>query len=143
MALVGARLEYSCADAAHHQMIDAPGILERGGERDVRAHREAQQMRALDAGMIHQREDIARHRSAAVLRRIVRLGAFAMAAIVEGQAAHPLALDRVVPADALPVLIAVGGKTMDQDHGRPRVARAEIVVGEREAVGSELSHNFP
>ena len=42
------------AHACNHEMVDAAGVGEGGDERDVRAHGEAHEMGALDAGMVHQ-----------------------------------------------------------------------------------------
>ena len=109
----------------------------------MRTHGEAQQMRALDAGMIHEGKHIARHRLAIVLLGFVQLGALAMAAAIESEAAQSLAGDGVVPAHALPVLVAVGRETVHQHHGLGGIAGSEFVIGEREPVRSELSHNFP
>jgi hypothetical protein len=124
-------------------MVDAAAIEQRGGQRDVRAHREADQMRPLDTGMVHQGEHVARHRLAGVFLRFVRLGALAMAAIVYRQAAHALGGDGVVPAHALPVLVLVGRKAVHQDDRLARVLGSEFVVSERPPVGCELSHDFP
>src|SRR5471030_145867 len=87
---IARRLEDPGADARHDQVIDAAIVQQRGGERDVRAHRGAQQMRAFHAGMIHQREDVPGHRLARVFFGLMRLGALAVAAIVEGQSAQAL-----------------------------------------------------
>ena len=77
------RLEDLAADTRDDEMVDTAAIDHRGGEGDVRTHREAQQVRALDAGMIHQGEHVLGHLRAIVLRCLMRLGAFAMAAAVE------------------------------------------------------------
>ena len=61
------RLEDPAADACDDEMIDATAVVHRRGQRNVRAHREAQKMRALDAGMVHQGEHVPRHRLAVVL----------------------------------------------------------------------------
>ena len=137
------RLEDLAADARDHQVIDAAAVIHRRRQRDVRAHREAQKMGALDAGMVHQGEHVPGHCCAIVAGGIVRLGALAMAAAVQGEAAQALACDGVVPAHALPVLIAVGREAMHQHDRLAAVGGTEFVVGERQAVGRELSHNFP
>ena len=136
-------LEDAAADARHHEVIDAARLLQRGGQRDMGAHREAQQVGALDACMVEQREDIARHRPTIVERRVVRLGALAVAAAVQREAAQALAGDGVVPAHALPVLVAVGGEAVHQHDRLAGVRWAEFVVSERKPVGCELSHDFP
>ena len=140
---IARRLEDPAADAAHDQMVDASAIEQCRGQGDVRAHREAQKMRALDAGMVHQGEHVPGHRLAGVFRRLMRLGAFAMAAMVERQAAQALARDRVVPAHALEVLVAIGREAVQQHDRLLAVLGAEFVVGEREPVGGERSHDFP
>ena len=100
----------------------------------------ADDMRALDAGMIHQGKDIAGHRLAVVPLGFVRLGALAVAAMVERQTAHSFGGDGVVPAHALPVLVFIRGKAVQQDDRFAGVCGAERVIGKIEAVGCELGH---
>ena len=126
---IARRLEETAADAAHHQMVDAACVAQRRGERDLRAHRKAYDVRTLDAGCVHQREDVARHRLAVVPRRFVRLGALAMAAMVEREAAQTFCSDGVVPAHAFPVLVLVGRKTVQQNDRLAGVLRSERVIG--------------
>jgi hypothetical protein len=137
---IARRLENPAADAAQHEVIDAAAIEQGGGECDVRAHGEAQKMRALDPGMVHQGEDVARHGLARIFLGLVRLGALAVAAVVERQPAQALAGDRVVPAHALEILVAVGGEAVQQNDRLARIARAEFVIGELQAVRCEVSH---
>ena len=70
---------------------------------------------------------------AVVLVGFVRLGALAMAAAVEREAAQALAGDGVVPAHALPVLVLVGRETVHQHDRLLCVPGTEFVIGEREA----------
>ena len=101
------------------------------------------QVRALDASMVHQCKYIAGHRLAVVLGGVVRLGAFAMAAIVERKAAKPLGCDGIVPAHALPVFIAVGGEAVHQHDCLAAIGGTEFIIGEVEPIGREVSHDFP
>ena len=140
---IGRRLEDAAADSRDHEMIDAAAVVHRERQRNVRAHGEAQHVRALDPGVIEQRHDVARHGGAVVHRGIVRLVAGAMAAAVEGEAAHALAGDGVVPAHALPVFVFVGREAVHQHDRLLGVGGTEFVVGEGQPVGRELSHDFP
>ena len=140
---LASRLEDPSAHACDHQVIDASAVVHRGCQRDVCAHREAQKMRALDAGMIHQGEQVLGHRRALVAGGIVRLGAFPVAAAIQGEAAQALAGDGVVPAHALPVFVFVGREAVHQHDRLAGIGGTEFVVGERQAIGGELSHNFP
>ena len=59
---------------------------------------------------------------------------------IERQSAQTLACDSVVPAHALEVLVAIGREAVQQNDRLARIARTEIVIGELQAVGSEVSH---
>ena len=100
-------------------------------------------MRPLDAGMVQECKNIASHGLAAVSGGIVRLGALAMTAIVEREAAQTLGRDGIVPAHAFPVLVAVGREAVHQHDRLAGVCGTEFVVGEGKPVGRELSHDFP
>src|SRR5258708_38356366 len=100
-------------------------------------------MRALDAGMIHQGEYVSRQRLACILLGLMRLGALTMAAMIERQPTQALARDRVVPAHALEILVAVGREAVQQADRLLAVRGPEFVVGERKPVGGERSHDFP
>ena len=67
--------------------------------------------------MVHQADDVADQRLAAVGGRVVRLVALAVAAQVERHDAVALALERAVPAQPAPVLRPAGGEAVHQEHG--------------------------
>src|SRR5882672_8506971 len=67
----------------------------------------------------------------------------AVAAAVQGEAAQAFARDGVVPAHAFPILVAIGREAVHQHDRLAGVGGTEFVVGERQAIGRELSHNFP
>jgi hypothetical protein len=136
-------LEDPAAHACHHQVIDAPAVRHGGGEGNVRAHGEAQQVSPLHARVVQEVEHVLGHRLAIVPRWIVRFGAFAMAAAVQGEAAQALSNDGIVPAHAFPVLAAIGREAMHQHDRLSPIGWAERVIGKREPIGRELSHNFP
>ena len=77
--------------------------------------------------------------SRAIGRGIVRLGALAMPAGVEGDGAHALPLERAIPAQPLPVLGAVGGEAVDKDHRPALTGAGNIVIGKGQAPGSNVA----
>ena len=109
----------------------------------MRTHREAEKVRTLDSGMVHQGEHVPGHHLACVFVSLMRLGALAMAAMVERQSAQTLGRDGIVPTHALEILVAIGREAVQQHDRLLAVPGAEFVVAERKPVGGERSHDFP
>src|SRR6185437_1528043 len=103
----------------------------------ARTHRKAEQMGAFNTEVIHQSQNVARHVLTAISVGLVRLGAFAMAAAIECDHPHPASLEGAVPAEAAPVLVAIGSKAVDEND-RPALPRcAHIIEGDRQPAGIE------
>ena len=115
-------LDQPVAEPAEDQPANALRMGEREEGGDARPHRIAHRVGPLDAEMVEQARRVGRHQRRMVGRRVGRLVALAVAAIVEGD--HPPAVvgQRLDPARIDPVDAMVGGEAVDQQDRLAAVA---------------------
>ena len=109
---------------AKHGRAHTLGMRQRKKSGVTRPHRITHDIGAAEPEVIEQRAHILGHDGAVIGGRIIELGGFAVAAIIEGDDATPGASEGRHPARIDPVDLFVGGKAVDE-HDRLALAFVE------------------